>query len=98
MPRGRAQVSILCNTLPDRSRIVSELLFSLETKTLPVAFADSGSHYITAKPRLASQHSMRRLRQPGSAAKFRRGQRHRALLGPAFGRRWYAAHIARLLL
>src|SRR5262245_33746267 len=43
MPRGRAQVSMVCKTLPPRSRIVSVLLFSLETKTLPVALALTGS-------------------------------------------------------
>src|SRR5262245_5610433 len=42
MPRGRAQVSSVCTTLPARSRIVSVLLFSLETKTLPVALARTG--------------------------------------------------------
>src|SRR5262245_12901110 len=42
MPRGRAQVSSVCTTLPARSRIVSVLLFSLETKTLPVALALTG--------------------------------------------------------
>src|SRR5262245_14277701 len=71
MPRGRAQVSTVCKTLPVRSRIVSELLFSLETKTLPVALAAMGCD--SAK---ASESS------PLKSATSLMPQRANALAGP----------------
>src|SRR5262245_26940843 len=93
MPRGRAQVSMVCSTLPAWSRIVSVLLFSFETNTLPVAFASRGWRCASCTSSSTIKNRAKRL-PPARVAQARLNAPRRLLQGQGFGTRWQAADIA----
>ena len=101
MPRGRAQVSMVCSNLPAGSRIERVLLFSLEMKTLPVPFASrdlvgaSAIVHCEAGNGKDDQPPAAACQSPPELAAGSSGSRARAA-GPIT--HWHAAYIVGVLL